>query len=94
MDNAISRNYPMQEAVVATMAVVMDSPRCLDLVDWLLHDGAGMRYALSNGFFKDGSAFESESYNSIHIRDMDRIFGLLERVRRLGPVQALVPPKR
>ena len=44
-----------------------------------------MRFALSNQFFKDGSAFESESYNSIHVRDLDRIFGLMERARALYP---------
>ena len=84
-DNAVSRNYPMQEALLATLAVVLDSPRALDLADWLLNDGAGIRFTLSNDFFKDGSACESESYNSIHVRDMDRVFDLLERIRRLDP---------
>ena len=85
LDNAVARNYPMQEVTVATMAVVMDSPRALDLADWLLNDGAAIRFALSNMYFKDGSAYESESYNGIHIGDMDRMFDLLERVRRLYP---------
>ena len=85
LDDAVSRNYPMQEVALATMALVLDSPRCLDLVDWLLNDGAGIRFALANQFFKDGSAYESESYNAIHIRDMERIFDLLERIRRLHP---------
>ena len=87
LDNAVARNYPMQEVLVATLALAMDSPRCLDLVDWLLHDGAGIRFTLTNDFFKDGSACESESYNSIHVRDMERIFDLLERIRRLYPDQ-------
>jgi len=85
LDNAVSRNYPMQEVLAATLALVMDSPRSLDVVDWLLHEGAGIRFTLANDFFKDGSACESESYNHIHIRDMDRIFDLLERIRRLYP---------
>ena len=85
LDHAVARNYPMEEVTVATMAVVMDSPRALDLADWLLNDGAAIRFALSNMYFKDGSAYESESYNGIHIRDMDRMFDLLDRVRRLYP---------
>jgi hypothetical protein len=85
LDNAVARNYPMQEVTVATMALAMDSPRSLDLADWLLNDGAAMRMALANEFFKDGSAPESESYNSIHIRDLERIFDLLERIRQLDP---------
>ena len=85
LDNAVSRNYPMQEVLAATLALVMDSPQSLDVVGWLLHEGAGIRFTLANDFFKDGSACESESYNNIHIRDMDRIFDLLERIRRLYP---------
>ena len=87
LDNAVARNYPMQEVTVATMALIMDSPRAVDLADWLLNDGAAMRFALSNEFFKDGSGPESESYNSIHIRDIDRVFNLLERIRQLYPEQ-------
>ena len=85
LDNAVARNYPMQEALVATLALTLDSPRCLDLVDWLLNDGAQMRFALTNEFFKDGSAHESEGYNAIQIRDLERILDLLERIRRLYP---------
>ncbi len=85
LDNSVARNYPMQEVTVATMALIMDSPRALDLADWLLNDGAAMRFALANEFFKDGSGSESPSYNSIHIRDIDRIFDLLERIRKLYP---------
>ena len=85
LDNSVARNYPMQEVTVATMALIMDSPRAVDLADWLLNDGAAIRFALSNEFFKDGSGSESPSYNSIHIRDIDRIFALLERIRKLYP---------
>ncbi|MHC4406954.1 MAG: hypothetical protein ACYTG0_45640, partial [Planctomycetota bacterium] len=87
LDNAVARNFPMQEALAATLSVVMDSPRSLDVVDWLLHDQASLRFTLANDFFKDGSACESESYNHIHVRDVDRIANLLERVRRLYPDQ-------
>jgi len=87
LDNAVARNYPMQEVLVATMALVMDSPQSLDLVDWLLGDGAGIRFALANNYFKDGSACESEGYNAIHVHDMERIFGLLGRIERLYPEQ-------
>ena len=85
LDNAVARNYPMQEVMIATMALIMDSPRALDLADWLINDGAGMRFALTNQFFKDGSAHESEGYNHIQIRDLERIFDVLERIRQLYP---------
>jgi len=85
LDNAVARNYPMQEVMIATMALVMDSPRSLDLVDYLLNEGANMRFALANQFFKDGSAHESEGYNGIQIRDIERMADLFERIRQLYP---------
>ena len=85
LDNAVARNFPMQETLLATLAVAVDSPRSVELAEYLLHDGAGLRFTLTNDFFKDGSACESESYNHIHIRDLDRLFDQLDRVRQLHP---------
>lgn len=84
LDNAVARNYPMQETTLATMALCLGTPDTMKVVDWLLND-SGIRFALTNNFFQDGSAYESESYNSIGIRDTSRLLHLLERIRDIQP---------
>ncbi|MFQ5811413.1 MAG: hypothetical protein ACE5JM_17480, partial [Armatimonadota bacterium] len=85
LDNAVSRNWPMQEAALLTLALALGTPRSLEMVDWVLNEGGGLRFALTNEYFKDGSGHESESYNGIQIRDMNRIIQTLERVRQVHP---------
>jgi hypothetical protein len=92
LDNAVSRNWPMQETMLATVALAMDTPRSLELVDWLLNEGAGIRYSLTNEYFKDGSGHESEGYNGIQIRDMSRLILLLDDIARRFPDE-YQPPK-
>ncbi len=92
LDNAVSRNWPMQETTLATMSLGMDTPRSLELVDWLLNKGGGIRYSLTNQYFKDGSGHESEGYNGIQIRDMTRLILLLDRIAKAYP-QEYKPPK-
>jgi hypothetical protein len=91
MDNAISRNYPQQETTAATLALALGTPRTMSIVDWLLN-GTGIRFALSNQYYKDGSAHESPGYNGIQIRDMARLFRTLDRIRDLHP-DLFVPPR-
>ncbi len=85
MDNAVSRNYPMQESALATMALSLNTPRSLELVDWLLNEGGEMRFGLTNEYFKDGAGHESEGYNGIQIKDMERLLLMLERIKALNP---------
>ncbi|MHC4677237.1 MAG: hypothetical protein ACYTEK_00920 [Planctomycetota bacterium] len=92
LDDAVSRNYPMQEATIATMALALNTPRCEELVDWVLNGPGGIRFGLTNEYFKDGAGHESESYNRIQIRDMTRIFLTLERIRELDP-ERYRPPR-
>lgn len=84
LDNSIARNYPMQETTLATMALALGTPRTLQVVDWLLNT-SGQRFALTNHFYQDGGAYESEGYNRIQIGDMSRLFHMLERLRELHP---------
>lgn len=84
LDNAIARNYPMQETTLATMALALGTPQTMEVVDGLLNT-TGIRFALTNNFYQDGGAYESESYNSIQISDMARLFHTLERLRELHP---------
>ncbi|MCE5219603.1 hypothetical protein LLH03_21485 [bacterium] len=84
LDNAVSRNWPMQETTLATVALGMGTPRGLDLIDWLLNTN-GIRYALTNEYFKDGAGHESEGYNGIQIGDMTRLILLLDRVAQVYP---------
>jgi len=92
LDDAISRNYPMQETALATMALMLNTPRSLELVDWLLNEGGQLRFGLANEYFKDGAGHESEGYNGIQIRDMNRLLQVLERIRSLNS-DRYVPPR-
>ena len=84
LDNAVSRNYPMQETALAKMALALNTPRSLELIDWLLNEGGQIRFGLTNEYSKDGAGHESEGYNGIQIRDMERLLEILERVRTLN----------
>lgn len=91
LDNAISRNYPMQEVAAITLAVALGTPNTLEIADHVLNR-VGVRFALSNEYYIDGSAHESPGYNGIQIRDMARLFAGLERLRELHP-DRFVPPR-
>lgn len=84
MDNAIGRNYPQQESTAATLALTLGTPDIMKVADWLLND-VGIRFALTNEYYKDGAAHESPGYNSIQIRDMARLFGTLDKIAKLYP---------
>ncbi len=90
LDNAVSRNYPQQEVMAATMAVALGTPKTLAIADELLN-ARGIRFALSNEYYKDGSAHESPGYNDIQIRDMARLFKTLERIKDLHPDGYVAP---
>ena len=91
MDNKIARNYPQQESTALTLALAYGTDASLDVADWLLN-AKGIRFALTNQYYKDGHAHESPSYNSIQINDMCRLFDNLDRMASLFPDKFL-PPK-
>jgi hypothetical protein len=91
LDNAVARNYPMQETCAATLALALGTPKTMQVVDWLLNEN-GIRFALANQFYKDGSAHESPSYNHIQIGDITRLFETLDRFRELYP-ERYAPPR-
>ncbi len=92
LDNAVSRNYPMQEVTVATMALALNTPRSEELVDWVLNGPGGIRFGLTNEYFKDGAGHEDGGYNGIQVRDMTRLLGLLDRTIELSP-ERYTPPR-
>ncbi|MFP3903331.1 MAG: hypothetical protein ACLFWB_03705 [Armatimonadota bacterium] len=84
MDNAVARNFPQQESMCAKMALGLGTEEALDIVDYLLND-VGIRFALSNQYFKDGAGHESPSYNHIQIREIADLFMTLDGMRELHP---------
>lgn len=85
IDNAVSRNWPMQEAMIATMALALGTPQSLGLVDHLLNGWPALRYSLANQYLKDGAGHESEGYNAIQIRDMQGMADVLARIEAQHP---------
>ncbi|MFO7945568.1 MAG: hypothetical protein R6V19_01960 [Armatimonadota bacterium] len=84
IDNAVARNFPQQESMCAKMALSLGTGDALDIIDYLLND-VGIRFALSNQYFKDGAGHESPSYNHIQIREMADLFMTLDGMRQLHP---------
>ncbi|MFO7947761.1 MAG: hypothetical protein R6V19_13205 [Armatimonadota bacterium] len=84
IDKSVSRNYPQQESMGATMALGLGTEEALDIVDYLLND-VGIRFAVSNQYFKDGSGHESPSYNHIQIREIADLFKTLDGMRQIHP---------
>lgn len=86
LDRAIYGNDGMHQNAMITLALVMDSPRARELVDWCYTGPGQMQFHLANYFFKDGSAYESlGGYNSIHIRGLNDVVMKLERLRAERP---------
>ena len=80
LDNAVWRNYPQQEVTASTLALALGTPKAMDIVDYLLNEN-GVRFSLSNQYYKDGSVHESPSDNHIQIGNMVRLFQTLEKLR-------------
>lgn len=91
LDHAVARNYPQEEVTAVTLALALGTPQTMEVVDHLLN-ARGIRFALTNQYYRDGSAHESPGYNHIQIRDMARLFRTLDRFRELHP--SLYQPPR
>lgn len=86
LDYAVHGNGPAEHSMALRLALFLNTPRSVDLVRWVINNPKhGMRYCLTNYFFKDGSGFESPGYNRGHYRSTREIADLLERLRRLHP---------
>jgi len=91
MDNAVSRNWPQQEIMIANTALCLGTEGTTEVADWLLNVN-GIRFALTNMFYKDGSAYESPSYNHGHIRNTADISVALGKLQALHP-EVCRPPR-
>ncbi|MGD9495817.1 MAG: hypothetical protein AB7Y46_05875 [Armatimonadota bacterium] len=92
IDNAVSRNWPMQERMVATMALALGTPQALDLVDRLLNGWPALRYSLTNEYLKDGAGHETGGYNRGQIRNTVGLADIFGRIEKLMP-ELYQPPK-
>jgi len=88
LDGAVRGNGPSAEAMGMDLARFLNTPRAIDLVDWAFNNPAGgMRYYLSNNFFKDGSGYESPGYNNAHYGSTAAIADRLTHLAALRPEQ-------
>jgi len=84
MDNALERNWPGPELTANVLALCLGTERATEVADWALNV-AGLRFALTNLFYKDGAAHESPSYNHGHIRGVAEICRVLDDVMQVHP---------
>ncbi len=91
MDNAVARNWPQQEIMAANLALCLGTEKTTDVADWLLNVN-GVRFALTNLFYRDGAAYESPGYNHGHISRMAGIGVILDELQALHP-DICKPPK-
>ncbi len=91
MDNAVARNWPQQEMMAANLALCLGTEKTTEVADWLLNAN-GIRFALTNLFYRDGAAYESPSYNHGHISRMAGIGVILDELQALHP-DICKPPK-
>lgn len=92
IDNAVSRNWPMQEEMVATMALGLGTPEAIGLVDHLLNGWPGLRYSLTNQYLKDGAGHETGGYNRIQVRYMAGLADIFSRIEQRLP-ELFRPPQ-
>ena len=91
MDNAVARNWPQQEMMAANLALCLGTEKTTEVADWLLNAN-GIRFALTNLFYRDGAAYESPGYNHGHISRMAGIGVILDELQALHP-DICKPPK-
>jgi hypothetical protein len=88
LDGAVVGNGASVQSMALNLALILNSRRSIDLVRWAYENPEnGMRYYLTNNFFKDGSGYESPGYNNAHYGSAGAIADLLTRVVALRPQQ-------
>jgi hypothetical protein len=86
LDQNIVGNLPAGQRCMVNSALVLNSPRSIDLMQEAFDGWGMMRFFLPNSFFIDGSAYESTgSYNRIHVRGIDQIVQATAKMARLNP---------
>ena len=86
MDDALERNWPGQELTAIRLALCLGTERATEVADWALNEArAGVRFALTDLFYKDGAAHESPGYNHSHIRGVAEVCRALDDLMQLHP---------
>ena len=85
LDRNIEGNLPQGQRAMMVAALVLGTPDTKELVDWTFNGEGQMRFFLTNHYFKDGSAYESQGYNSIHVYELQGIVDVMERLRDTRP---------
>ncbi len=87
LDRNLIGNLPQGQLATVNSALLLNTPRSHDLVEWALTGGGQLSYFLTNGYFIDGSAFESQGYNAGHVTNFQQIANVLDRISELNPEQ-------
>ncbi len=86
IDDALERNWPGQELTAIRLALCLGTERATEVADWALNIAkAGVRFSLTNLFYKDGAAQESPGYNHSHIRGIGEVCRALDDLMQLHP---------
>jgi hypothetical protein len=86
MDGACYSNEPFAQRGFARMAEVLNYARGGEFMEWLYDGGGKMRVFVTNGFFRDGSPYESTGgYNGMHVSSLGPIVDSIEHLRALRP---------
>ena len=85
LDKNLIGNLPQGQRATIESALFLNTPRSRELVDWVFNKGGMMRYFLTNDYFIDGSAFESQGYNAGHVYNLEEFARVFERIRGLNP---------
>ena len=88
IDRGYNGNGASEHMMAMRLARFLNTPRCVELVDWVFHNPLeGMRYTLANKFFVDGSGYESPGYNNAHYGGVFQMAGQLDQLVALRPEQ-------
>ncbi|NUQ65482.1 MAG: hypothetical protein HUU20_23690 [Pirellulales bacterium] len=85
LDQNLIGNLPQGQRATIESALFLNTPRSFELVDWVFNGAGMMRYFLTNDYFIDGSAFESQGYNAGHVYNLEEFARTTEKFRRLNP---------
>jgi len=87
LDKNLIGNLPQGQRATLEAALFLNTPRSRELVEWALSGGGMLSYFLTNAYFIDGSAFESQGYNAGHVINLQEIANVIDRIRELNPEQ-------
>ncbi|MGD9495292.1 MAG: hypothetical protein AB7Y46_03170 [Armatimonadota bacterium] len=85
VDKNLIGNLPQGQLATVNSALLLNTQRSRDLVDWALTGGGQLSYFLTNAYFIEGSAFESQGYNAGHVTNFQEIGNVLDRIAKLNP---------